>query len=117
MCNLDDRCEYTHRNICYSFNDEYNSYNFKQCLTYLDKDLCESNGECIWMGYDGEYDNYCHFKSIDNCAKLNYEDTSICQQCKSGFELTGDYTRCKSSSLSQIINVSLITFSLILLLF
>ena len=116
-CNLDDRCEYTHRNFCYSFNYEYNSYNFKQCLTYLDKDLCESNGECIWMEYDGEYGNYCHFKSIDNCAKLNYEDTSICQQCKSGFELTGDYTGCKSSSLSQIINVSLITFALILLLF
>ena len=115
LCNLDDRCEYTKRNFCLSYGEYYDSYNFKQCLTYLDKEQCESYGECYWTEYEDEIS--CQFKSIDNCLKLNYEDTSKCEQCKSGYELANESTECKSSSLSQIINVSLVTFALILLLF
>ena len=115
ICNLDKRCEYTQGSFCRSkyYDYDYDFYTFGNCSLYLDKNLCEADDYCYWAEYEYEI---CHIKSIKNCVELNYEDTYKCDKCKDGYKLNSESTACNQSSSSQIIEISLFAYALILVL-
>ena len=114
-CKSDRRCKFKKRDFCesrYTYSYDYDNY---QCYLYLDQTQCEENSECIWNTNSSI--TTCHYKEINNCAKLKSQDTLNCETCKEGYYLEEniDSTKCKKSK-GNMIQVSLITFALIILL-
>ena len=111
-CLNNNKCEFSNRNYCESI---YNDYiqNIK-CSDYLNQTYCENNGNCYW-----NTDNFksCKIKVVEHCSKLDSEESSLCNECESGYTLNENSTECSKNSEDRFIKVSLIALSLILLLF
>ena len=111
-CLNNNKCEFSNRNYCESI---YNDYiqNIK-CSDYLNQTYCENNENCYW-----NTDNFksCKIKVVEHCSILDSEESSLCNECESGYTLNENSTECSKNSEIRFIKVSLISLSLILLLF